>query len=268
MMLVMKNKKIGVIGVGVIGSILLELLCLKHNNSNIFVFERNKDIVLKIKKKYKNIVFIKEFKDLSSLDVIFCCIKPQDFNIFPSIPVKNNKLIISVMAGISIGTLKKKFNSNKIIRTMPNLPVKIGKGVVGWCASGDVSVMDRKFFERIVDSMGYLVFLSKEKELDKITAISGSGPGYIFYMIYCFLNASLALFPKDKDKIKKIVLQTIKGSVELIENDVDLRLLVDNVASKGGTTEAALNIFLENNTERIWKNAVMSAYKKSKLLSK
>jgi pyrroline-5-carboxylate reductase len=162
--------------------------------------------------------------------------------------------------------LTKVLYTKKIIRAMPNTPAKIKKGVIGWFASKDVSLKEKEFTQKFFSKMGVSFFVSSEKEINMITAVSGSGPAYIFYMLDCFIKAACSI-GLDYNIAKNIILETFKGSIHLIDQNTDLSLLIKNVASKGGTTEVALKEFNHFKMNKIWEKAVKKAYKRSKELS-
>ncbi|MFA6273784.1 MAG: pyrroline-5-carboxylate reductase [Candidatus Paceibacterota bacterium] len=262
-----KNKKIGLIGCGIMGQIFLEVLYKTKFFEKICVIEQDLNKIKNLKKKFsKNVIYSPDLKDAQNCNVIILAIKPQDFRNF-SLKLKNNSLVISIMAGISTKEIAKILSTKKIIRAMPNMPAKIKKGVIGYFASKNVSKDEKLFAQKLFSEMGFSFFLSSEKEIDMITAVSGSGPAYIFYIIDCFIKSAYFIGLKG-DLAKKIVLETFKGSLVLVNEKTDFSTLIKNVASKGGTTEAALKEFNNSKIDKIWQKAISSAYKRAQELSK
>ncbi|MFA5770765.1 MAG: pyrroline-5-carboxylate reductase dimerization domain-containing protein, partial [Patescibacteria group bacterium] len=146
-------------------------------------------------------------------------------------------------------------------------PARIKKGVIGYFANKNVSAQEKMFAQKLFSKMGLALPVSSEKEVDMITAVSGSGPAYVFYMIDCLIKSANSIGLKG-DMAKNIVIETFKGSLALVDKNTDFSKLIKNVASKGGTTEAALKEFNKSKTEKIWQKAVFSAYKRAEQLSK
>ncbi len=242
----MKNsKKIAVIGEGTMGSIIIKLLK---------------------KLKYTPIGFGRgdNLAKAESCDIVILAVKPQDFkNVI--LKLKKDVLVISIMAGTSVATIKKQLKVNKIIRAMPNMPARIQKGFVGWFATKSVESGDKTFAKKLFDSMGESMEVPIEDTINKVTAISGSGSGFTFYILNAYIYAAISLGIKEKDA-KKMILQTFKGALAMLDEKSDLNTLVKNVASKGGTTEAGLNELKK--IDKILTKTLSSAYKRALKLSK
>jgi len=262
----MKKKRIAVLGCGIMGTILLDILSKIDNSFEIFAFDSNPKKVSEIKKKFKKINVSGGISSIKFCDVIFLAIKPQDFKNL-NLNLSKNTLVISIMAGVSMKVIENKLGVKKVIRAMPNIPAKIRKGFIGWTCTKIVSTKEKQFIEKVFSAMGQTMYLNNDDGIDKITALSGSGPAYIFYAVSCFVDSAISLGIKKEDA-KKIILSTVKGSIDMIDKNTDLSLLVKNVTSKGGTTEAALEIFEKYKTKEVWEKAIKNAYKKAKELSK
>ncbi|MFZ2072786.1 MAG: pyrroline-5-carboxylate reductase [Minisyncoccia bacterium] len=261
----MENQKIGVLGCGIMGSILLEVLS-NIDKIDIFAFDNNLEKIKEVKKKFKKVKISSDVSSLNICDVVILAIKPQDFKNL-NLNLSKNTLVISIMAGVPVKVIEKKLGVKKIVRAMPNMAARIKKGMVGWTATKSVSKIEKEFTKKIFSGMGQDIYVNGDDAIDKITALSGSGPAYIFYMVACFLDSAISLGIKKEDA-RKIILSTAKGSIDMIGENTDLSLLVKNVASKGGTTEAALEIFKKYDTKSVWEKAIKNAYKRAKELSK
>ncbi|MCC6323431.1 pyrroline-5-carboxylate reductase [Candidatus Nomurabacteria bacterium] len=243
----MKNskQKIAVIGHGVMGTIIINNL--KKLGYKIIVIGRNDNIV-----------------KVNDCNVVILATKPQDFiNINPQL--NKNTLIISIMAGTTIQKIKTQLKVSKIIRSMPNMPARINQGFIGWFATKQVTNIDKKFAEELFNKMGESIELSNEDSINKVTAIAGSGPAYVFHAIQSYINGAITLGIKESDA-RKMVFQTIRGSLAMIDEKTDLDILIKSVASKGGTTESALKVFNKKNTSKIWEEAIQKAYNRAKEL--
>ena len=240
-----ENKKIAIIGCGTMGTIIMAVL--KNLGFSVLGFNREDDT-----------------KQAEACDVVVLAVKPQDFK---NVSLKLNKdtLVISIMAGASVQKIRNQLKVNKIVRAMPNMASRIGQGFVGWYATKQVDGSDKKFTNQLFNATGESMEFPSEDAINKVTAITASGSGYVFYMIQAYLDATKALGIKE-NVARKMVFQTIKGSLAMIDENTDLNLLVKKVTSKGGTTEAALKVFNKKNTPKIWKDALNSAYKRAKEL--
>ena len=151
----------------------------------------------------------------------------------------------------------------KIIRAMPNTPAQIGQGMTAWTHSKDINDNELKLTKTILKTLGEEIHFTNQKQIDIATSISGSGPAYIFYIIEALINSGVYL-GLTKEVSKKLVLQTIEGSISLIKKDnTPLPILTDMVTSPGGTTAEALMALEKQQFRTALMEAVYSAYKKS-----
>lgn len=265
----MIDRKIGIIGCGNMGEALLAGLLNKNvfNKKNITISEKQDGKLEFLKKKYPQITFIKDNQSLvKNSSVIILAVKPQDMEfllqeISPSLT--SSHLIISIAAGIKISFIEKRVKSSiQIIRAMPNLPALIGEGTSVYSASEAVSEEDEKIVEEIFGSIGKVLKL-EENKLDAVTALSGSGPAYVFYMLEAIIEAGREL-GLTEEQSKFLSVQTIIGSAKMIEKGQDPAILRKKVTSPKGTTEAALKVLLDTK----WKEVLIQAIKKAEQRSK
>lgn len=225
-------------------------------------------------KKIYGAICAKNIRELTEKsDILFLCVKPQDFyllnrNDFPK--ETTDKIIISIMAGVRIKNIAKITGQKKIVRTMPNLPLQIGEGLIGWHANKEIfKKSELKEIEALLSFFGKNIFIAKENAIDSITAISGSGPAYVFLFAEALIRSAMHLgFTKGQSQL--IVSQTISGSLSYINSqgkNVDLEELIARVRSKKGTTEAALNIINVNDFYNKWLKATGAACKRASELS-
>lgn len=260
------NKTIGIIGAGNMGSAFYKGLVKKFPEDKIFICDRNKS-------KLENIGAKNHSTDINKIlkkaDIIIIAVKPQSFDELISsvkVPIKE-KLIISIMAGVSLSKLKKEIGAKKIIRSMPNLPIQVESGVIGWISASNLNSSDKGMVRRIFSSLGNEIELCDESKIDYITALSGSGPAYFFYLTELISKKAEKLgFSKEESRI--IAERTFVGCAELLnQNQKTAKEWKNAVASKGGTTEAALNHLEKQNLEKIISEAVEKAASKSKELN-
>lgn len=210
---------------------------------------------------YQNITTIPTTK-ISDFDILILAVKPQDFKQLASSAkpfIKENQLILSVMAGVTIATIQSELNCHKVVRSMPNIPTQIGMGMTVFSASPNVDRKELFIIQNLINTTGKSVYVEDEKLLNAATAISGSGPAYVFYFMNAMIKAAVEL-GFNESEAELLVNQTFMGSVA-IQNSYSLsnEEWIAKVASKGGTTESALSIFNKHTLDEIIGNAVKSA---------
>ena len=231
-----------------------------------------------LKKKYykKKIRFFDKTpnqNEIKKFDIIIFAIKPQIakkvLSEYRNFEFKKNSFIASIVAGKKISFFKKNIkNATQIVRVMPNMPALIGEGVSCLVSKKNISKHNKKTINDLFLKVGKTFWLKNEIEIDKATAISGSGPGYVFTLIDAFEKASQQIgFPTNI--AREMVLSTILGSVKLMEKTKkEPSDLADSIAVKGGTTEAGIKILQNNNIHKIMYNTFLAAYQRASKLGK
>jgi pyrroline-5-carboxylate reductase len=199
---------------------------------------------------------------ISDFDIVILAVKPQDFDILAqSIKdfLKDSQIIFSVMAGITIAKLKAKLSCSKVVRSMPNIPTQIGMGMTVFSASESVDRKELFIIQNLINTTGKSVYVENEKLIDAATAISGSGPAYVFYFMQSMIKAAVDL-GFNESEAELLVNQTFMGSVAM-QNSYSLsnEEWIAKVASKGGTTEKALQVFEKGILEQTIIDAVKAA---------
>ena len=213
---------------------------------DIFVLVRNSDFST-IESIIPKSNFSTSVSDkIGGFDIVILAVKPQDFNVLAaSIKpyLKDSQIIFSVMAGITIYKLETLLSCSKIVRSMPNIPTQIGMGMTVFSASANVDRKELFIIQNLINTTGKSVYVENEKLIDAATAISGSGPAYVFYFMNSMIKAAVDL-GFNESEAELLVNQTFMGSVA-IQNSYSLsnEEWIAKVASKGGTTESALRIF-------------------------
>lgn len=185
---------------------------------------------------------------VSEYDLIILSVKPQDFASVQAelrAVVQPRQVVLSIMAGIPIALIQDRLAHRQVIRAMPNTPAMLGLGITGFAAADEVQIGNLRKVENLINATGRSIFLEDESMLDAVTAVSGSGPAYFYYIVKAMVEAGKQLgFPENVATL--LVKQTMLGAYNLIQNtDKSLDELIRAVASKGGTTEAALKRFDE-----------------------
>lgn len=269
----MINKKIGIIGCGNMGeAILSRLSSVLEKGISIMVSEfdaRRRDY---IQSKYKIIVEIDNNEVVKFADVIILAVKPKDLESVLKGEVccgsLKDKLLISIAAGITTKYIENIVGKDvPVVRVMPNMAATIGESISSISAGNAVKPEDMELVKEIFLTIGDVVEVD-ENLVDAVTAISGSGPAYFFYMIEALIEAACAAGLKE-DVARKLVLKTALGSAKLLEIlKEDPAILRSKVTSKGGTTEAAIKVFESKKFKNIIKDAVKAARARSKELQK
>lgn len=258
---------IGIIGGGNMG---VAIIAGIQKQYNVFVCEQDKKRAAALKRKYK--VTISDLKTtVEKSEVILLAVKPQSFDsVLKEIQsfATKDQLIVSIAAGITCAYIEKRLGvKTRVVRTMPNLPAQVNEGVTAICAGKMATAQDLVLTQLLFSSVSATIVV-KEKWMDAITAASGSGPAYVFLFIEYFTKAVRSLGLEDK-LAKALVRQTIKGSLNLLDaQKEDAAVLRARVTSKGGTTQAAMDVFTQNQTEKIFRDALKAAKKRAKELSK
>jgi len=183
---------------------------------------------------------------VAAADTLLLAVKPQDMRaaVAPLAGGLGGKLVICIAAGIRLADLARWLGGHaKLVRCMPNTPALIGAGITGLYAPRGVSAAERRRAERILGAVGGTVWVKDEALLDPVTAVSASGPAYVFWFIEQ-LAASAEKLGLPKDVSRKLALHTVFGAAKLAMQSSDSpEALRKQVTSKGGTTEAALQVF-------------------------
>jgi len=200
-------------------------------------------------------------------DVVVLAVKPQSFeNVVPQYAVfKNSAVFISIAAGKTASDIDGLLGEGaSVVRAMPNLPATISKGVTASFCNEKVFAEQREIAQNILSAIGKNTFIKDESKMDAVTAISGSGPAYLFYFAEAMIEAAKEVGLCDK-MAKTLVEETILGSAQMLsESEKDANELRVLVTSKGGTTQAALDVLMADDGI---KPVVLAAVKAAKVRS-
>lgn len=264
--------KIAIIGCGNMGLIYANSF-LKYkitSKENLLLVEKNSARQLSLSAMNIGKVVTASDKLISDCEIIILAVKPQDFKeLAESLKqvVNPNCVLLSIMAGTEISFIQSALNHNYIVRAMSNLPVEISMGMTAFCSSSEISHEKIMLVENLLSTTGRTLYLKDEKQLNAVTALSGSGPAYFFYFMKHLIDAGIKM-GLEEHVASILAKQTMLGSFHLINNgNKTLEEYITSVASKGGTTEAALNTFNENNMGETIVNALMNAEKRAEELS-
>lgn len=270
------------IGAGNMGEAIISGI-IKNNcykQKDIFIYEINKTTKEKVISKYNVCEYQNIDNNISQFDIIILAIKPQTFLSIEKdkelIKLKNlltqKQIIVSIMAGITINKIKRVIGENAtIVRVMSNTPALIGMGMSVISYSENVPETKKEEIRKIFDSIGKTEIM-EEKYIDSVTALSGSGPAYLFMFLQGLIEAGV-LIGLSKDISERLAIQTILGSIEMakIERDNKGKTIEDltyMVTSPGGTTINAIKVLEKNSFRGVIMKAVEKAYQRAIELGK
>jgi pyrroline-5-carboxylate reductase len=237
--------KILIIGGGNMGKTYADSFIANHaiQKDDLYILEHFEEKVNYFKSIGFRNVFFQPDEYIKQMDLIILAIKPQDIqSLFPKIApyLSENQTVLSIMAGVKIATIKANLPARKIVRAMPNLPAQIGMGMTGFTSAAEVSKEEVFTIQNLLNTTGKSLYFDDESKLDAVTAISGSGPAYVFYFMDSMINTAMEMgFTKVQAEL--LVEQTFMGAVNLLNiHHISCKDWIAKVASKGGTTEAAL----------------------------
>lgn len=269
----MIDKKIGIIGCGNMGEALLSRLSkVLEKSVSIMVSETDTGRRDRIQTKYKIIVEIDNNVVVKYSDIIILAVKPKDFDQVLKqeicCGISKDKLLISIAAGVSLKYIESIVGKDiPVIRVMPNMAATVGEAISAISRGTSATARDAGIAREIFSAVGDVIEVD-ERAIDAVTAISGSGPAYFFY----FMDAMMEIARKlglDRASARRLVLKTALGSVRLVqESQEEPASLIAKVASKGGTTEAALKVFEKRRLKAIVHDAVRKAYRRAGELSR
>jgi pyrroline-5-carboxylate reductase len=268
-----REKRVAFIGCGNMGSALISGIL----GSGLI----SKDKVLVTDIRPKRLEYIREKEGVSTTennreavekcDIIVLAVKPQVMErVLSEIKdvVTGDKLIVSIAAGITTGFIEKALEKEvPVVRVMPNTPALVKTGASGLSSGKYAGEQEETIAEQMMSRVGIVVKVPEEM-LDAVTALSGSGPAYIFYVIESLIEAGMEM-GLSEDDVRKLVNQTVLGAVNMVmETGESPQVLRHKVTSPGGTTEAALKYLEEKGFQKILIAAVKEATIRSKELSK
>jgi pyrroline-5-carboxylate reductase len=271
------NTHITFIGGGNMGRALMSgLLANGCTADQISVVEANITTAQTLQNDFK----VQIINDLESVafnfakdNIVVMAIKPQDFNtvakgLAPKLQHTSSPspLVLSIAAGIRLTDMSRWLEQTRCIRAMPNTPALIGKGITGLFAKADINSEDRALAETICNAVGQSIWVSDEQLMDAVTAVSGSGPAYVFAFLEAMQSAGEKL-GLDEQSSRKLAYATLEGATQLAQNSSEpASVLRERVTSKGGTTAAALDVLNQDDWHAILGKAIAAANERGKVM--
>ncbi len=266
-----KNKvKFGMIGCGNMGTAILQSVIAKKifKASEIAISEPDIKRKNLLKKKFK-VQTLDNTAIASSADVILLAVKPQQMTEVlneMSPHISSRTLIISIAAGLDTAFFSKHLPKTRLIRVMPNMGIMLGLGATGLFAASTAKPQDKKLAQKIFAAGGVALFVPQEELLDSVTAVSGSGPAFVFLFIQSLIEAGIGVGLSPK-VCRELVLQTVRGSLEIVSQSQEtITDLIQKIASKGGTTEAGLQSLEKDGFTSLIQKTITAASLRAKEL--
>ncbi|WP_350294814.1 pyrroline-5-carboxylate reductase [Limnohabitans sp. Rim8] len=208
----------------------------------IQVVEPFAETALKLREQFGITVLPDASKALAQVDLMVWAVKPQVFKeaAEPVLPFASKALHLSVAAGIRTDSIAAWLRTTRVVRCMPNTPALVGKGMTALFALAQVSDPEKSLVEHIIRTTGEFMWVNAEKQLDAVTALSGSGPAYVFYFLEAMTQAGVVM-GLSSEQAYRLAVATFAGASELARaSDESAEVLRQRVTSKGGTTYAAI----------------------------
>jgi pyrroline-5-carboxylate reductase len=262
--------KIAFIGAGAMGEAMVKCLLTKKvvTPQDIVVSDVSRLRCELLSREYGVSALADNRRAVENVDLIILAVKPQNLpKIMGEIKgLRRQQLVLSIVAGATLSSLCQGLNHHFIVRAMPNMPAQIGVGMTIWTATAETVKKQRELAQTIVGTLGKEIYVDDEKYLSMATALSGSGPAYVFLFIEALVDAGVHI-GLPRDTARELVIQTVSGSTRVVEktgkHPADLRNMV---TSPGGTTTEALLQLEKGGFRSLLLEAVAAAYKKAECL--
>ncbi len=269
------NRKIAFIGSGVMGEAMIAGILRqgKAPLKSLIAAEPRQERIAELQSLYGITMTIDNAEAVSQADVVVLSVKPQSLGkVFSSARghILPHALILSIVAGAPISKIANGLDHAAVVRSMPNTPAQIGEGITVWTAAPTVTDEQQDMARNILQALGEEVFVEEESYLDMATALSGTGPAYVFLFMEAMVDAGVHL-GFHRSISERLVAQTVRGSVDFYlkkKNVAHLANLRNQVTSPAGTTAAAVYYLEKAGFRTAISRAIWAAYERSQELGK
>ena len=264
----LQNLHLAFIGAGAMGEAMIGGLLSRHQlePGNITASDMHRDRLHEVREKFQIHTSVDNRTAARKGEVVVLAVKPQ---VLPAVfadlkgQLKRSALVVSIVAGATIESIAKGLRHRAIVRTMPNTPSQVGEGMTVWTATPEVTAIQREQARAIIEALGHQLYADDENYLDMATAISGTGPSYVFLLMEALIDAAVHLGFSRTDA-RKLVVQTIRGSAIFAERStVHLAEMRNMVTSPAGTSADALYQLEKGAFRTVISKAVLAAYQRS-----
>jgi pyrroline-5-carboxylate reductase len=266
---------IAIIGAGTMGEAIIAGLLRTGLTTpeRIRCADPRQDRIAELQARYNVKPFIDNVEAIDDANIVILSVKPQKMDrVLAGLKnhIPKQALVLSIVAGVSISTIAQSLNHPSVVRSMPNTPAQIGEGITVWTSSAKVTPQQKDYAQRVLNAFGEEIYVEPDEEnfLDMATALSGSGPAYIFLFMEAMIDAGVHLgFPRHISE--KLVTQTMRGSVNYFDKmKAHPAHLRNEVTSPGGTSAAALYYLEKAGIRTAISRAIWAAYERSQALGK
>ena len=269
----LKDVHFAFIGTGAMGQAIIGGILSKHqlDPTHVTASDTQEERLKEVRDAYGIQITQNNLEAISKAHVVVLAVKPQ---VLPAVlselrdTIKSETLILSIVAGVTIETIAAGLNHRAVVRTMPNTPAQVGEGMTVWTASTEVGSVQIQQATAIVDALGKHLHVSNEKFLDMATAITGSGPAYVFLLIETLVDSAVQLGFSMADA-HELVVQMVFGAATFARvSEIEPAEMRNMVTSPGGTTAAAVSQLEKGAFRALISTAVQAAYLRSLELGK
>ncbi len=253
----------GIVGGGVMAGVLFSLIRRADPKSRIVVRVRDAKKVAAWKRRGAIVMLNDEV--FPPVDIMLLAVKPKDFSTV-EITVSMSTLVISVMAGVSVATMRKKLRVRKIVRMMTNIAAEHGAGLAVWHGPS-IDAAGRRLVRAICQAAGQAREVMREADIDRATVILGSGPAFLLRTLNDLTEAACRIGLSTQNAAQ-MAHSAFAAAEMLSTKESNTKRLIERIASKGGTTEAGLMVFKKAKTSAVWDAAVRIAYARTEALRK
>ncbi|HIE16850.1 MAG TPA: pyrroline-5-carboxylate reductase [Dehalococcoidia bacterium] len=259
------------IGGGVMGEAMVKSLLTKGKvkEGDIVVSDVSKSRRELLKEKYGVEVMDSNRAAAEKADIVVLAVKPQELGtVLADLKgLSAQQLVLSIVAGATLGAICQGLSHSRVVRAMPNMPAQIGEGVTMWTAMDELDQKHKEMARLVLGALGDEIYVGNEKYIDMATALSGSGPAYVFLIIEALVDAGVHI-GLPRDIAERLVVKTVLGSAWAVEvtgkHPAELRNMV---TSPGGTTTEGLLQLEAGGLRSLLLKAVIAAYTKAKALA-
>jgi pyrroline-5-carboxylate reductase len=264
--------RLGFIGAGVMAESMIAGLLAKEivQAGQIVASHPRADRRERIESRFGMTAVATNVEGIEDVDLVFLTVKPQ---VLPAVmselrgKLRSDQVVISILAGATLNSLRRGLEHGAIVRVMPNTPAQIGEGMSVWCGTEGVSDRQRAQVRAVLAALGEEIEVDTEKYVDMATALSGTGPTYVFMMMEALIDAGVHMgFPRRL--AEQIVLQTVSGSVDFARHSgKHMAELRNMVTSPGGTSAEAIYQMEKGGLRTVLSKAAFAAYQRTQTLS-
>jgi pyrroline-5-carboxylate reductase len=259
---------LGFIGTGVMAEVMLAaLLDQGMAPGRLVASHHRQDRVSELEGRYPGVHFTLDNAEAARCDVVVLAVKPQrTANIARALrgAIPKGTLVVSIVAGATIGVLQRALDHHRVVRAMPNLPCRIRQGMTVWAAPTDAEDQDLERVSLVLGAIGQQVRVDDEENVDRATAVSGTGPAIVAHFVKAYLEAA-NFIGEPRSLGRETVLATLAGTIDMMRRSDDhVAELIDEVTSPGGTTSRALQVLKNGRFSAVVTDAVDAAYQRTK----